>query len=445
MSYLMAVLALAILILVHELGHFIAAKLCGVYVERFSIGFGKVLLSKKIGDTEYCISAIPLGGYVKLHRMTEDEDIPEDDEEAMKVVMRKEDQAFYNKPYHKKIIIIVAGVTFNMIFAVLLLGAIYLTGYQAYSPLVGSVDEAGPAREAGFEPGDRILSIDGKLVRSWDGFFFDADELSKEASETVVVVNRDGATVGLPFRLEQMTYQDMFGEEQQAVNLGMGVLVSPVIGDVNIGYPAEAAGLQKDDLVLSINGAAVKEWSDIGAFVQSQPEGAIDFEVSRNGKVMNFEVTPTESDGRRIVGILASAGDVMLRENPVTAIKLGFQRTIDTTVLICKSLLKLATGKISKDNVGGPILIVQEASKSAKDGLERYLAFMAVISINLAILNMLPVPILDGGHVVVYTIERIRRKPISVAMRESGQKVGFALLALLMIFAFYNDIVRFIK
>ena len=444
MSIILAVLALAVLILVHELGHFLAAKACGVYVERFSIGFGPKLISKSIGETEYCISLIPLGGYVKLHRMIVEEGPDETDPESVEMYVRKESAAFYNKPYYKKMVIILAGVFFNMVFAVVLMSLIFLTGYKSSSPVVGSLDEDGPAVVAGFQSGDRVLSVMGKPIRSWEEFYIELTELETSAEVTVL---RDGHELVLDFPIEKVEYTNLFGETEEGVDLGMSVKFLPVIGGVSPGYPAALAGIIEGDLVRSINGNPVGQWADIPAFISGHmDETPLSIEIERKGEPMAFDILPQKSeDGRNIIGIMALSGDITLKEKPLTALSLGFKRTVDSTALIYKSIWMLISGKVSKDNLGGPILIMQEASKSAKDGLERYLAFTAVISVNLAILNLLPVPILDGGHAVIYTYERLRRRTISMAVRENSQKVGFALLSLLMIFAFYNDIVRFIK
>ena len=443
-SIILAVLALAVLILVHELGHFLAAKACGVHVERFSIGFGKALLSKKIGETEYCISLIPLGGYVKLHRMIKEEEPDLEDPDSVDMYARKESAAFYNKPYYKKMVIILAGVFFNMVFAVILMSTIFMSGYKSSSPVVGSVDAEGPAMVAGFMPGDKVVSVMGMPVRSWEEFYI---ELSRKATSAKVVVARDGREVTLDFPIEKMEYTNLFGEPEEGVNLGMSVRFLPIIGDVSPGYPAALAGIKAGDTIVSIDGNAVSQWADIPKYIAGHvDETPINLEIERKGAQMSFDIVPQKSpSGSNIIGIMALAGDITIKENPAKALAMGFKRTAESTYVIYKSIWMLVSGKVSKDNLGGPILIMQEASKSAKDGLERYLAFTAIISVNLAILNLLPVPILDGGHAVVYTYERLRRKPISMTVRENSQKIGFALLSLLMIFAFYNDIVRFIK
>lgn len=433
MSIILAIFALAVLILVHELGHFIAAKLCGVYVETFSIGFGKALWSRKKGETTYCISAIPLGGYVKLHRMFEEEPA-----EA-----GKENKSFFNKSYPKKLLVISAGVIFNMIFAVILLAAVYIIGYKSFAPVVGSVDNEGAAMSAGVLAKDRILSVDGATVRSWEEFLILADSAKTDSVE--LSIKRGDETINVLMPLIKVDYTDPLGETHRIINPGMTVDMAAEVGDVSPGYPAQKAGIMAGDIILSINTVPVKEWQDISALVAANTGKELNVEVLRKDKTMQFTVVPKqdEAGGRYLLGLIATSGNIILKENPVKALKLGIERTKDVTVMIYKGIWMLITGGVSKKDVGGPILIVQEASKSAKSGYERYLAFMALISINLAILNFLPVPILDGGYVVMYTYEAITKRKVSVKARENSQRVGFTLLGLLMIFAFYNDILRF--
>ncbi|MDR2883560.1 MAG: RIP metalloprotease RseP [Deferribacteraceae bacterium] len=437
MSVILAIVALGVLILVHELGHFLIAKLCGVYVERFSIGFGPQLLTRTKNGTEYCISAIPLGGYVKLHRMFEEEE----------AIEGKEGAAFFNKSYPKKIFVIAAGVLFNVIFAVVLMSAIFMIGYKSYSPLVGSVVSGSAAERAGFVAGDRILSVDGESVRSFEEFLYKMNDTVSSLSDIEVV--RDGKKFTLPIENLKQSYTNQLGETVEVADTGVELYIPPVVGGIAPMSAAEKAGLQVGDRIVSIAGTPMNRWQDISGAVRTHAEEPLLVVAERDGESLELTITPIANDvsGETIgvLGVIAGGGDLTLRENPFTAVALGFSRTVEMTGLIYKGMWQLVSGKVSADNLGGPILIVKEAANSAKDGIERYFAFTAFISLNLAVLNILPVPILDGGYIVMYLFEAITRRKVGARVRETGQRIGFALLGLLMVFAFYNDIVRFIK
>jgi regulator of sigma E protease len=227
------------------------------------------------------------------------------------------------------------------------------------------------------------------------------------------------------------------------------VYISPIVGGVSPLSPAEQSGIAAGDKFVSIAGTPIAEWRDISALVRSSAGVPLEIVLERGQEKYTVTITPAANDvsGETvgILGVIAEDGDITLRENPFKAIMLGFDRTFDMVYLTYKGMWQLITGKVSADNLGGPILIVKEAASSAKDGIERYFAFTAFISINLAVLNILPVPILDGGYIVMYLYEAITRRKVGARARETGQRIGFALLGLLMVFAFYNDIMRFIR
>jgi regulator of sigma E protease len=442
MYILLAVIALGALIIVHELGHFLAAKHAGVWVERFSLGFGPKLLSKTKGDTEYCLSLVPLGGYVKLHRMLEEEP----------AVEGREAQAFFNKPYLKKLYIITAGVAFNILFAVLLLAVMNMTGYTAFAPVINSVEQGSAGETAGFLPYDKVLAVAGANVRSWDEFL---DKLPDKARYPVAVeVERNGEKVALSFTPGFKEEKDLFGDPVRVADTGLSLYISPTVGSTVLGMPAQNAGITAGDIILSIGGEPVSEWRDVARTVKSlllTEEGAVPadiaplaVEVEREGKVLNFEVTPKAMEnGTFLLGISAAGGDITIRELPHTALYNGFIQSADIIGMIYKGIGKLVTGRISRDNLGGPIMILTEGSNSAKAGFSYYIFFIALISINLGVLNLLPVPVLDGGYVVMFTVEKLTSRKIGRFARECFQTAGVALLGLLMVFAMYNDIVRF--
>jgi regulator of sigma E protease len=444
MYILLAVIALGALIVVHELGHFLAAKHAGVWVERFSLGFGPKLLSKTKGDTEYCLSLVPLGGYVKLHRMLEEEP----------AVEGREAQAFFNKPYLKKLYIITAGVAFNILFAVLLLAVMNMTGYTAFAPVINSVEQGSSGETAGFLPYDKVLTVAGAKVRSWEEFL---EKLPDKARHPIAVdVERNGEKVALNFTPGFKEEKDLFGDPVRIADTGLSLYISPTVGSTVLGMPAQSAGIMAGDVILSIGGEPVAEWRDVAKTVKSlllTEDGAVPADipplavaVEREGEVLSFDVTPKAMEnGTFLLGISAAGGDITIRELPHTALYNGFTQSADIIGMIYKGIGKLITGQISRDNLGGPIMILTEGSNSAKAGFSYYIFFIALISINLGVLNILPVPVLDGGYVVMFTVEKLTSRKIGRFARECFQTAGVALLGLLMVFAMYNDIVRFLS
>ncbi|MDR0453212.1 MAG: RIP metalloprotease RseP [Deferribacteraceae bacterium] len=435
MSILLAIFALGALIIVHELGHFLAAKLCGVYVERFSIGFGPKLWSKTKDETEYCLSAVPLGGYVKLHRMNEEEE----------QIAGKENQAFFNKPYHKKIIVITAGVVFNILFAILLFSVIFMVGYKAHSPVVGSVSEGKAADLAGFLPYDKITDVNGKRVRSWEEFLSHIDR--RENTEFQVGIERNGKNTVLTLRPDETNHVNPLGENEIISDAGMSVFLEPVVSGLTQGYPAEKAGIKKGDRFISINNEETREWHDVVKIIRTNRGTPLALVMQRDGTEYSINVTPLISgeneNATGIIGVFSFEGNIILRDPPWTAVRRGAEKAVMMTGLMYKGIGQLLSGRVAKENIGGPILIVKETANSVQDGPDRYLSFIAFISINLAVLNLLPVPVLDGGYVLMYTYEFIVRRRISPAAQKIGQMIGFALLGAIMILAFYNDIMRF--
>jgi regulator of sigma E protease len=443
-AILLAAFALGILIIVHELGHFLAAKHAGVWVERFSIGFGPKLLAKTRGDTEYCLCLVPLGGYVKLHRMLEEEPIVES----------REAEAFFNKPYGKKMYIITAGVIFNILFAVLLLAVKNMTGYHVFPPIVDNVQEDSAAAVAGFLPSDEIIAVDGQRIRSWEEFL---EKLTPTAKYPIQVsVQRGAESAVIPFTPNFTEDKDIFGDDVLSADTGLSLYIPAKVGSLVFGMPAEAAGILAGDTIASINGEPVAEWSDVAKIMKrsiAQEEGApllqenvppLTVEVERAGSIVALQATPkVMEDGSLLLGISAPAGSILIREPPHMALYHGFTQTVQITKLIYKGIGKLITGKVSKDNLGGPIMILAEGANSAKAGFGYYILFIALISINLGILNILPIPVLDGGYVVLFTVEKVTARKVGRFARECFQTAGLAMLCLLMVFAMYNDIVRF--
>jgi regulator of sigma E protease len=345
-----AVVGLGLLIVFHEFGHFLLAKLSGVGVLTFSVGFGPKLWVRKKGETEYALSAFPLGGYVKMVGEDPDEQVSQQDIE----------KSFAHKSLLKRIAIVVAGPGFNILLAVFLLVLVF-TFY------------------------------------------------------------------GVP-------------------------VMSTQINGVEKGSPADRAGLLKGDHIVAIDGKPVEEWEELSKAIKSSGGKELNLQVTRAAGSVNLTVQPTKREGRTIFGerkddwIIGISSQVSIQKgSPGLAIVRAFYQTYDYAKVTLLALVKMVSGDVSPRNIGGPILIAQMAGQQAQEGLGSFLAFLAVLSINLGVLNLLPVPVLDGGHLLFFLVEAVIRKPVSVRYREMAQQVGICILALLMIYAFYNDIVRFFE
>jgi regulator of sigma E protease len=347
-SIISVVVLLGVLIFAHELGHFLMAKRAGVGVLKFSLGFGPRIIGKKIGETEYLLSLIPLGGYVKLLGESPGEELPEEDVK----------RSFMNQTVWKRILIVAAGPVFNLLLALAIFTLVNMVGLPVLTPEVGSLQKDSAAMAAGMKVGDRIIIMDGKAVTKWD----EISEIVTEGKEKPlrITVRRDAATLDLTVTPRPMKTRDLFGEEVQSYKIG----ISP----------------------------------SPHTFIQ--------------------------------------------RRNPLSAFGEGVRQTWVISKLTVMSLYKLFQGIVSPKTLGGPILIAQIAGAQAKEGVVQFLLFMALLSINLAVLNLLPIPVLDGGHLFFYGIEWVTGREINVRWREMAQQVGFVLLILLMVFVFMMDIER---
>ncbi len=349
MAVLSFVIVLGVLIFFHELGHFLVAKFFGVGIEKFSLGFGPKILGKVIGKTDYRISAIPLGGYVKMVGEEPDKEIEPEDIPF----------SFTHKHVFKKLLIVAAGPFFNFFLAILIFFCFYqINGIATLQPMVGNVMNDGPAYNAGIKSGDKIISIDGTSVDSWNK---------------------------------------------------MAVIIS------------ESKGKK------------------------------LDFSILRDNKVYRLEITPQlksdknifeEEIERYIIGVTQNGSFYNTKINPVKALYESVLRTYDVGRITLLGIVKLIQGKISKDNLSGPIMIAQMSGEQAKKGIENLIIFIAFLSINLGIINLFPIPVLDGGHILFFIIEIIIRRPVNLNVKQKAQQIGISILILLMIYAFYNDITR---
>jgi regulator of sigma E protease len=439
------VVVIGVLILIHELGHFLVARWTGVGVERFSIGFGPVLLRWRGKETEYCVSAIPMGGYVKMLG----EENPLEGGHAMPYDPSK---AFALKPLWARFLIVFAGPGMNFVLAAVIFAIVLATvGRPVWPPVIGRVAEGSPAAAAGIQTGDVIAAASGRPVNHWE----DLDRIVAGANGQPIElrVSRGGAERTVTVTPRRTTMRDpIFREAREAWEIGAGPQLTPQIGSVNPGSPAEKAGLQPGDSVVAIAGQPVYTPDELMQAIQKRAGQAFPITVERQGRRETValtatavkEKTPTGEEvevGRIGVGIVTRAVSYE-PYNPVASVWYGVVRTWDMTALTVKGLWKVLVGTIDRSNIGGPIQIAAEAGRQAKEGFGSLALFTAIISVNLAVLNLLPVPMLDGGHLAFFLVEAVIGRPVSLKKREAAQQVGFVLLMLLMVYALYNDLVR---
>jgi regulator of sigma E protease len=438
------VVVLGVLIVVHELGHFFMARLAGVGVERFSVGFGPVLWRFRGKETEYCVSAIPMGGYVKM--MGDDEN-PLEGGKGATFDPRK---AFNGKPLGARFLIVFAGPAMNFVLAVVIAALMFMLVGRPVAPAqVGRVAEGGPAAQAGLQTGDRIISIDGTAVPYWEDVARVVQAAGPRALKLVVKGASGERTVDLtPIQTKR---RDLFGDEQSVWEIGATPYIPATIGDTVAGDPADQAGLKAGDTVIALEGQPVLSWDDLAEKIHQRAGQPTRLEVKRGAETLAITVTPKKGkipgpDGKEIeaglVGIRPGGTSLMVRSNPLTATWEGVVWAGDVTAKTAIGLYKWASRQIPSNSIGGPIQIATMAGEQAKQGLSSLALFTAVISVNLFLLNLLPVPMLDGGHLLFFVCEAVLGRPLSVRKREVAQQVGFALLMLLMVFAFYNDFKR---
>jgi len=443
------VLALGALIFFHELGHFAVARLFGVGVEKFSLGFGPRIVGRKIGITDYRISAIPLGGFVKMVGEEPDSELAPEEIPL----------SFTHKHVVKRILIVAAGPTANLLLAVFIFFAFFaFTGIEDIRPVIRQVSAEGPAHAAGLAGEDILLTLNGREVDSW----YDINTMVEEGDGSAMTVSfRRGddvlSTRLVPVRREG---RDLFGDPLTYFEIGAaGTPELPaVIGEVSEGFPAKKAGIRAGDRIVAIDGRSIEKWKTLQTVIGGSDGGALEIVVARADDTRHtFTVTPrgveeTNAGGqprnRYLIGIAPAAADIPLEDRvtkrlgPVEAAVESLERTWLIVELTVRGFGKMIRGTVSRDNLGGPIMITQMAVDQAKKGLDRLIQFVAFISINLAILNFLPIPVLDGGHLLFFFLELARGRPVSLRIREIAQQAGMALLLLLMIFVFYNDLTR---
>lgn len=440
------VITIGVLVSFHEFGHFWTARKVGVKVLRFSVGFGKVLWSyqKKSDTTEYVLSAIPLGGYVKMVDEREGE-VKEDDFPF----------AFNRQPLWARIAIVVAGPVFNLVLAVFLFWCVLVAGETGIKPILGKVEQGTLAASAGFKEDEEIISVDDKLTPTWTEamavIFTSALDGNKDIKVTVKDLNDEQSN-----RVLKLSGSDIQSSEILYKNLGFkpwSPTLKPVIGNVLPESSALRAGLLKGDLILSADNIVIKDWLQLVDIVKSHPNVTISLKIERDGVELPINIIPKsvqinqKLEGK--IGASVSVPEDLIKSvsvkyslSPLQAIPVSLETTWYYSVTTIKMMGKMLIGKTSVDNLSGPISIAQYAGQSASMGLVAFMKFMALLSVSLGILNLLPIPVLDGGHLLFFIIEGIKGSPVSEKIQSFFQQVGMLFLMGLMALAMVLDVQR---
>jgi regulator of sigma E protease len=434
---------LGVLVAFHELGHFLAARWVGVKVLKFSLGFGPKLFGRQVGETEYLLSAVPLGGYVKL--------FGEDETEATTAEDRR--RSFAHQNLWGKVLIVAAGPGFNFILAYFIFAGWLSTGAPLFVPTfrdlsadVEALVPGSPAAAAGMEVGDRVVRVNGKDISTKTELL---DAVAKSHGQPISLeVRRESQTKPLIVTPVPVPGEATAGEEP-LYTIGVEE-TPPLVTSVMHGSPASVAGFRAGDRVVSIESQAIYTWAQMTTQVKDHPGQPLRVDVLRNGQRVALTVTPTTEKvtvkGQTVevgkIGISGPGRSLMRSETPLAAFYQGLEATWGWTELTAIGLYKMVVGDISSKNIGGPLTIANISGEAASQGASSVVFLIAILSINLGVLNLLPIPILDGGHLLFFLIEGILRKPLGERQREVAQQVGLVLLVGVMIFAFWNDLER---
>lgn len=442
------IVTILILVTVHEYGHYQVARWCGVKILKFSIGFGKTIYSKKIGQdqTEFVIGLLPLGGYVKML-----------DEREAPVDLAEKSRAFNQQKVSKRIAIVMAGPMANFIFAIIAYCFILMGGSLVQKPIIGDVAPNSVAAQASLKTGDVIQRIGNHSISNWQEVSLVLLEASLK-SKNVEIEARDGAktTHVVNLDLSQIKKEDY--DTDFLAKLGMSAYfpsIPAVFGEILTNSPAQKAGLKTNDRVVAVNDKLIKSFEAFANMMRDNPNKPLKIELLRDNKNVTITVTPEsinengKSIGRIGAGVLQSSVNeadwlTEIKYPLHIALLKSVEKTWDTSIFSLKMMVAMVTGQVSWKGVSGPVTVAKYAGQSAHFGWKPFLTFLAFISISLAVLNLLPIPMLDGGHLLYYMVEILKGSPVSDSVMEFGQRIGIGLIGILMVIAFYNDLTRLI-
>ena len=417
---------LGVLIFVHEVGHFVAARRVGVRVLKFSLGFGPRLVGFTRGDTEYVISAVPLGGYVKMAGESPDDPRTGRPDE------------FLSKTKWQRFQILIMGPMMNLILAVVVTAGVLMNGaeipsFQSKAPVVEQVTQGSPADKGGIRPGDRVVSVAGRDVNTWEQFFISVG--TRANRETPIVLLRDGKEIQVSVT---PTPQTRF----EVGDIGVLPDSHPHVLSVLPGSPAEHAGLKAGDVILKVDGSTVIFPNQLIEAISKKANTAATMTIARNGAPQDVQITPELNGGRGRIGINIGEDVIKIKPGPIDAIGMSVKRNVESAGLIFRTVWQLITRETSTRQLMGPLAIAQLSGESAQAGWIPLFALMASISLNLGLLNLLPIPVLDGGHIFIMALEGLARRDFSVKVKEKMFLAGFAVLLMPMVTVIYNDLTR---
>ena len=456
-TFLAFLVTIGVLVTIHEYGHFQVARWCNVKVIRFSVGFGQPLWRKKFGadQTEFVLAAIPLGGFVKM--------LDENELKAAREAGEADDEnysdqdlarAFNRQVVWKKMLIVLAGPTANLLLAIALFWLLFMHGVTGVKPIVGEIKPDGIAAKAGLIPGELIQKVNGKIVDTWQDaqWILLEKSLSKQTVEIETIRNKQ------ELHVHTLSFDNIDNDAEVDLldKLGMALMkpvIKPVVDEVMRDSAAEQAGFQSGDLILSIDGIPVNDWAKVSTVTQASAGKLLQFKVLRNAQTKLIKATPRAAEvNREQVGQLgfsvkidqATLDQFIVNKAyaPTEALQLATKKTYDTAIFSLKMLGKMLMGQVSWKGISGPVTIADYAGKSAQVGWVSFLGFLALVSISIGVLNLLPIPVLDGGHLMYYIAEILKGSPVNEQTMIVGQKVGFAILGLLMTIAIFNDVNR---
>jgi regulator of sigma E protease len=417
---------LGVLVFVHELGHFLAARRVGVRVLTFSLGFGPKLLKFTRGDTEYCISVVPLGGYVKMAGENPDDPRSGNPDE------------FLSKTKWQRFQVLIMGPVMNIVLAVVVLAVVLAQGaevpvYLDEAPVVGSVVPDSPAERAGIRSGDRIMTVSNDPVATWQDLLIAVG--TRPGRDVPMTLLRDGRNVALSVRPEPEGRYEIG-------NIGVMPDINPIVDSVIPGDLAEKAGLRAGDVVLKVDGTRMTTRIQLMEAISKSAGREIELIVMRDGHEVSIRGTPEERGGKGMLGFWITEPRRTLHPGPLEAVRLSVVRNIESSGLIFKTIAGLFTGETPLSQIHGPVGIAQLSGESAQEGWLSLFSLMALLSINLGIINLLPVPVLDGGHILILLLEGIARRDFSMRAKEKMLLAGFLVLVTLMVVVIYNDLTR---